>query len=170
MGIDYFLGSRAPLTGADAAAALLVLEDGRYLVQLRDQKPDIFYPGHWGLFGGALEAGEDPVDALRRELAEELGLTVSTVRFFAEFGFDLSELGDRKVFRRVFEIPLHSRDIAALVLGEGADLAALPAEELLLNRRVAPYDSFAIWLHFRRHRFGTGVRETDASRSEHRRV
>ena len=170
MVIDYFLGSRAPLTGADAAAALLVLEDGRYLVQLRDQKPDIFYPGHWGLFGGALEAGEDPVDALRRELAEELGLTVSTVRFFAEFGFDLSELGDRKVFRRVFEIPLHSRDIAALVLGEGADLAALPAEELLLNRRVAPYDSFAIWLHFRRHRFGTGVRETDASRSEHRRV
>jgi hypothetical protein len=37
MAIDYFLGSRTPLTGA---AALLVLEDGRYLVQLRDQKPD----------------------------------------------------------------------------------------------------------------------------------
>ena len=52
-------------------AALLVLDDGRYVMQLRDAIPRIFYPGHWGCFGGAVEAGEEPEQALRRELAEE---------------------------------------------------------------------------------------------------
>ena len=37
-------------------------------MQLRDQKPNIFYPGHWGLFGGAIEENEDPTVALKREL------------------------------------------------------------------------------------------------------
>jgi hypothetical protein len=31
---------------------------GRYLVQLCDSKPTIFFPDHWGCFGGAGEAGE----------------------------------------------------------------------------------------------------------------
>ena len=35
----------------DAVAGILVLEDGRYLMQLRDDIPGIFYPDHWGLFG-----------------------------------------------------------------------------------------------------------------------
>ncbi len=44
----------------DAAAAIIFLDDGRYLMQHRDDKPGIFYPDHWGLFGGAIEPGEDP--------------------------------------------------------------------------------------------------------------
>ena len=51
--MDFFLGGEGELTPSDAAVALIVLDDGRYLLQLRDQKPKIFYPGHWGLFGGA---------------------------------------------------------------------------------------------------------------------
>ncbi|MFL6930718.1 MAG: hypothetical protein ACJ8FK_12480, partial [Xanthobacteraceae bacterium] len=58
-----FLTSHAPLSAGDAAAALLVLEDARYLLQLRDDIPPIWYPGHWGLFGGGVDAGEDAVEA-----------------------------------------------------------------------------------------------------------
>src|SRR5262245_60295753 len=70
---EVFLGSSVPLTPSNAVAALLVLPDGRYVMQLRDLKPHIFYPGHWGLFGGAVDEGEDERQALSRELAEELG-------------------------------------------------------------------------------------------------
>ena len=68
-----FLGSRTTLRPAHAVAALLQLSDGRYLMQLRDSNPDIFYPEHWGCFGGAVDPGEAPTAALVRELKEELG-------------------------------------------------------------------------------------------------
>lgn len=151
---DSFLVSDVPLRPSDAAAALIVLDDGRYLMQLRDQKPEIFYPGHWGLFGGALEPGEEPAAALQRELREELGIADVSPRFFTRFDFDLAALGATKVFRTVFEVALSSTDLPRLVLGEGAAMEAFSAKQLLSKPRVTPYDAFAVWLHYHRQRFG----------------
>ncbi len=154
MDVDHFLTSTSPLSAADAVAALLVLDDGRYLVQLRDQKPDIFYPGHWGLFGGAVDPGESPHDALRRELREELGLAARSLQFFTRLDFDLTPIGDKMVYRIIFEVPLLSREVAGLILGEGSAMRAMTAAELLIGQRIVPYDAFVIWLHCHRARFG----------------
>src|SRR5882724_11200550 len=81
----------------DAVAALLVHEDGRYIMQLRDGIPGIFYPGHWGCFGGAIEPGETPGDALRRELREEIEFEVPEATRFTQFDFDFSALGYPKI-------------------------------------------------------------------------
>ncbi len=41
----------------------------------------------WGLPGGFLEAGEQPLEGLRRELREEIGLEVSEAELFAARSF-----------------------------------------------------------------------------------
>ena len=58
------------------AAAVITRPDGSYL--LGQRAPGTFYPGYWEFPGGKVEAGETPRDALVRELAEELGITVET--------------------------------------------------------------------------------------------
>jgi 8-oxo-dGTP pyrophosphatase MutT (NUDIX family) len=151
---DWFLTSTVPLRPANAAAALLVLDDARYLMQLRDQKAEIFYPGHWGLFGGAIEPGEDAAAALKRELCEELGLENVSPRFFTRLDFDLTELGSIKFHRSFFEVSVSSAAVHGLVLGEGSAMAAFAAEDLLTGPRVVPYDAFAVWAHYHRERLG----------------
>jgi 8-oxo-dGTP diphosphatase len=54
--------------------AILLNDQGEVLLQQRDHKPGLRYPGYWTLFGGAVEDGETPDDAIVRELWEELEL------------------------------------------------------------------------------------------------
>jgi 8-oxo-dGTP pyrophosphatase MutT (NUDIX family) len=151
-----FLTAQAPLRAADAVAALLVLEDGRYVVQLRDALPNIFYPGHWGCFGGAVDPTETPLTALKRELAEELEYAVPAATEFTRFEFDLSKVGQSKVYRAYFEIQVALADFRRFVLHEGAAFEAVDGRELLARPRVTPYDAFAIWLHLSRGRMAAG--------------
>lgn len=144
---DYFLAGDRGLKPSDAVVALITLDDGRYLMQLRSQKAGIFYPGHWGLFGGAIDAGEDADAALVRELREEVGNEIGDAHYFTEFSFDFSFCGLSRVWRRYYTVALSSCRIEDLVLGEGTAMKAFTARDLLTAQRVVPYDAFAVWLH-----------------------
>ncbi len=53
--------------------AILLLNDG-FILQLRDNKPDIAAPGQWSLFGGMIADGEIPLQSIQREIFEELSI------------------------------------------------------------------------------------------------
>lgn len=156
--VEHFIPAhrRSPRPN-DAVAALLIHEDGRYIMQLRDGKPDIFFPGHWGCFGGAIEQDESPLDALRRELREEIELDVTDARQFTKFDFDFSPVGYATVSRFYFEVDVADSDFRNLVLHEGADIQAFRGDQLLVSRRVTPYDAFAVWMHLNQTRRPTGA-------------
>src|SRR3989344_1528315 len=55
-------------------AALVLVQGDKVLLQLRDDKPGIFYPNCWTFAGaGFMEEGEEPLAAAKRELLEETG-------------------------------------------------------------------------------------------------
>lgn len=60
------------------AVGVIVGTDGRILISQR--RADCAYAGQWEFPGGKVEAGEAVQAALRRELEEELGITVSAAR------------------------------------------------------------------------------------------
>jgi ADP-ribose pyrophosphatase YjhB (NUDIX family) len=65
-------------------AGALIFNDSGHVLLLKHR----FRAGSgWGLPGGFLEAGEQPLDALRRELREELNLEVDGVEIFTARSF-----------------------------------------------------------------------------------
>ena len=75
-------------------AGALQRSDGRWLMQCRPAGKH--HADLWEFPGGKIESGELPVQALRRELAEELGITVAESRCHpATFAESPSDYGDR---------------------------------------------------------------------------
>src|SRR5262249_49792233 len=109
MASEPLLDGDTPLSVNDAVAAIILVESDGYLLQLRDARPDIWYPDHWGLFGGGTELGEDPMQSLARELREELELELEHAEFFARIEFDLGGLGLERYFRSYYVVPISRR-------------------------------------------------------------
>jgi 8-oxo-dGTP diphosphatase len=61
----------ATLTSRHVAVLILYDRHGKILLQHRTKDAPSF-PDYWGLFGGGIEDGETPEQALRREILEEL--------------------------------------------------------------------------------------------------
>ena len=65
-------------TPVDVAVGVLIDAEGRFLMTSRPEGK--VYAGHWEFPGGKIEAGETVEAALRRELTEELGITIGAVQ------------------------------------------------------------------------------------------
>ena len=96
-----------------------------YLLQLRDFKSSIIYPGHWGAFGGAIEEGESPRIAIYRELKEEIGHSPNVFSFFREVYKDKNKLNIHMFYSEI-DVP-----VSELHLMEGTDFGMFTREEIL---------------------------------------
>ena len=151
--MSWCVGTRADAeprrpVGRWCAAALLI-HAGRYLMQLRDDKPTILLPNHWALFGGSIDPGEDAETAIRRELLEELELHPRELTAFTEMTVELPLDPPRIDRLSFFVVPLAPSDLAAMVQHEGADKRVFTPEMLAREERVAPWDLAAVLMHAR---------------------
>ena len=113
----------------EIAVGLIVADDGRLLLQLRDDKAGLTGAGKWGFFGGHIGAGERPAEAFLREMQEELGWQP---RHFEHYSTVEVDRDGWHVTSYAFAAHLDV-SLDALTLGEGQALAlhapdALPKE------------------------------------------
>lgn len=102
---------------------------GEILLQLRDNRPELYGPGTWSTLGGSQEPDEEPEACALRELEEETGrrpdrlvhiATVRRVRPDRPLTYTFS----------IFAVPV-AWTLDALILTEGQGLAWIPAERVL---------------------------------------
>jgi 8-oxo-dGTP diphosphatase len=82
------------------AGHALIERDAEYLVTRRSPKND-YMPLKWDIPGGTVEPSETVEDALKREVAEETGVTVSVGRVLYIYT-NLSQLPVRQTFQTVY--------------------------------------------------------------------
>lgn len=99
----------------DVAVGVLVRADGDFL--LTSRPPGKVYEGYWEFPGGKLEPGETVEQALRRELQEEIGITIAAVQPWkvemVDYPHALVRLNFCKVFEWAGELQMHEGQSAA---------------------------------------------------------
>ena len=90
--------SRRPV---DVAVGVLINPEGEFLLTSRPEGK--VYAGYWEFPGGKLEPGETLEQALRRELFEELGITIGAVQPWQVELVDYPHARVRLHFCKVFE-------------------------------------------------------------------
>lgn len=93
----------------EVAVGVLIRPDGRFL--LTSRPPGKVYEGYWEFPGGKLEQGESVEQALRRELQEEIGITIACVHPWkvemVDYPHALVRLNFCKVFEWAGELQMH---------------------------------------------------------------
>ena len=102
-------------------SAIPVNADGKILLQLRDDLPDLLYPNSWATFGGGVEEGETPDEALRRELLEEIELELLMKLWKVEY-IPIERHGQKFNYERFNYIGRIDRAVSEIRLNEGQAL------------------------------------------------
>jgi 8-oxo-dGTP pyrophosphatase MutT (NUDIX family) len=102
-------------------------------------------PPPWGFFGGGIEAGETPLQAVLREAWEELGLYLS--EHDLQFGTEISgQLRDFQFTLHLYTWP-YSGALSEVTLGEGAGMEWVTPQGMLTRVEASrPDEAIRKWM------------------------
>ncbi len=132
--------SEAATNKAQRVAAYGICEDAASNVLLVRAASHLTVAGSWFLPGGGIEHGEDPVDGLTREFAEETGLTVVVGDLLGVLSdvFDLPNGIHLHTIRIIYRIDSYSGTITHEMDGS-SDTARWVAPEEIMGLPLRPY-------------------------------
>lgn len=132
------------------ASAMLVTSDGRYLLQLRDNKQGLPLKNHWAFFGGEVEEGEDYQRALEREIFEELTYKIKRSYLFHEAIYAFPNHIHKATRKAYFMVPIEADEVLTMVQKEGAAMKLMLPSDMLLLQNIAPWDLSVVLMHQRK--------------------
>ena len=121
----------------------IIFVKNKYLLQLRENKKNIYFPGFWGVFGGLLEKNEGFEKGLEREVKEETNLNVKASKMILSNNFRFLDYKIR--YRMYFECKV--LDKSKINLNEGRDFKFYSFKELR-KLQIVPLDLAAIHYHY----------------------
>jgi 8-oxo-dGTP diphosphatase len=83
--------------------------DKEILLQHRT-KDATYLPDYWGFFGGGIDQGETPEDAVKREAMEELGIEIKNPQLFKRYEIE-EEKGTYERFIYIFPTSLTAKQL-----------------------------------------------------------
>lgn len=120
-----------------SVSSILISTDGEFILQQRENKPGIARPGMITNFGGGMEEGEKPLDAIIREIREELNIQLNETDFtYLGSSVRKNPLSNNKYLAHLFV----ARDIEkdSLSLEEGEAIVYLKPGEPLDSLNLSP--------------------------------
>ena len=109
--------------------AIPINAEGKILLQQRDDRSDLSYPGCWTTFGGKVEDGETPDEAIRRELLEEIELELPMKLWKVE-DYPMERDGQKIVVESYTYVGRIDRPASEIALNEGQALGYFGLEDL----------------------------------------
>ena len=123
---------------AFAGAKIALVAGDRVLTHLRDDFPDLSFPGYWDFPGGGLEGDETPEACALRELHEEYGLILPESRLIWRRDYRAHDAPDMPV--AFFGGQITQAEIDAIVFGdEGQYWQMMEIALFLSHERAVPY-------------------------------
>jgi len=107
---------------------ILKLRD-QFLIQLRDNNPQIANPNKWGLFGGSIEGEETPREAIKREIKEEINIDLEDRKLIEVYN-NYNNFG--------FYYELNIKEEGNLKLGEGQKIGKFSIQKILNMKNITP--------------------------------
>ncbi len=120
-----------------------------FVLQLRDNNPNIRFPGNYSLFGGEVKKGESAEQALKREIKEELDLDLENedFQFYKTFNWK------QEYVKILSELKQHYQGDFNRILHHPQEIFQREAEEIIDNLYILTLDKDKV--DFLRAREGT---------------
>ena len=128
----------------------IIYHKGKYMLQKRDDKKGIFYPGIYGLFGGRSDMNEKPKNCIRRELEEELNLKFKFIEDILILNIQSKDFNPKKsaVFKTYyFNCKLPADYKKNILLNEGQKYGFYNIKKIH-SLKMAPFDYAVLNYHF----------------------
>ena len=108
-------------------------------VLIGSRKKTCDYAGYWEFPGGKIEPSETEIVALKRELKEEIGISVTDSFFFMEVPYDYASHNVQLQFRLVFDFDgepksLENQELMWIDIGRLTEIKMLAANTKVIEK------------------------------------